>query len=125
VQQAIRDGRIILPREVYRELTVFDDDVAAWIKESSAFVTEPSEEVQHRAGVFRAEFPKPGIRNSADPFILAEAEIRGFTVTTYEGRSFRGVPTTNWARSMPGVCKRFEISCCTLPEGLEMLGLSL
>jgi hypothetical protein len=71
------------------------------------------------------QFPKPGVRNGADPFILAEAEIRSFTVTTYEGRSFSGVPSRNWARSMPGICAHFDIPCCTLPEALERLGLSL
>jgi hypothetical protein len=125
VEEAIDDGRIILPREVYRELRAKDDALAGWIKLRIAAVTEPSEEVQRRAGVFMQHFPKPGVRNGADPFILAEAEIRRFTVTTYEGRSFSGVPTKNWASSMPGICAHFEIPCCTLPEALERLGLSL
>ena len=47
---------------------------------------------------------------------------QGFTVVTYEGRSFSGVPTTRWHRSMPGVCQRFNVACCTLPEALKMLG---
>ena len=125
VEQAIDDGRIILPREVYRELTVYDDDLAEWIRKRSGVVVEPSEQVQRRAGIFQQQFPNSAVRNKADPFILAEAEHRGFTVVTYEGTSFRGVPTANWARTMPGVCKRFGIACCTLPEAFERLGITL
>jgi hypothetical protein len=127
VGEAIEDGRIVLPREVYRELRAQDDDLASWINGYSDQVAEPSEEVQRLAGQFASEFPRPGIRNGADPWILAEAQLRGFTVVTYEGRSFAGIPfaAARWARSMPGVCQRFGIPCCTLPEALGRLGLSL
>lgn len=125
IEVSIDDGRIIVPREVFRELTEKDDEIAEWIRRRSGAVVEPSETVQTRPGFFRASFPKPNLRNAADPFILAEAESRGFTVVTYEGRTFRGVPTTNWVRTMPGICKHFGIACCTLPEALEMLGISL
>lgn len=125
IEAAIADGRIIVPREVYRELRAQDDEVAAWIHELEQSVVEPSQEVQRRAGEFLAEFPSPGVRNQADPFILAEAEIRSFTVVTYEGRTFSGVPTRRWARTMPGVCQRFGIECCTLPEALGRLGAQI
>ncbi|MDQ3933197.1 MAG: DUF4411 family protein [Actinomycetota bacterium] len=125
IADAIEAGRIIVPREVYRELTAQDDDVATWIKEREHAVVEPTEEVQKLAGRFMAEFPQPGVRNQADPFILAEAQVRGFTVVTYEGRSFSGVPTARWSRSMPGICQRFGIPCCTLPEALGMLGAEI
>ena len=54
--------------------------------------------------------------------MIAEAEIRGLTVVTYEGRSFRGVPTKNWSRQMPGICKHLGVKCATLPESLTQLG---
>jgi hypothetical protein len=125
VAEAIDDGRVILPREVYRELTAQDDRVSIWIKKHSAAVAEPSREVQRRAGELMAQFPPHGTRNAADPFVLAEAQTRQFTVTTYEGQSFSGVPTKRWPRSMPGVCRRFGIACCTVPEALGMLGVSI
>lgn len=80
---------------------------------------------ERRAGIFQQQFPKSAVRNKADPFILAEAEHRQFSVVTYEGTSFRGIPTANWARTMPGVCKHFRIACCTLPEAFEHLGVTL
>ena len=109
VEVAIVDGRIVLPREVYRELTFYDDELADWIKTLAGHVVEPSQPVQRRAGEFEQHFPKSAARNRADPFILAEAEARQFAVVTYEGRTFRGVPTTNWTRTMPDVCQRFGI----------------
>ena len=125
VEEAIDDGRVIVPRAVYVELLVYDDDVAGLIKRHSAAVVEPSKRVQRRAGEFQAQFPKPGTRNKADPFILAEAEARGVTVVTYEGTTFAGIPTKQWDRAMPGICKHFGIPCCTLPQALERLGLRL
>ena len=124
VAEAIRDGRIIMPREVYRELTAQDDAVAEWIGAFVDNIVEPSEQVQRLAGQFMAQFPA-GTRNAADPFVLAEASVRSFTVSTYEGRSFSGQPTRRWHRSMPGVCRHLRIPCCTLPEALALLGASI
>jgi hypothetical protein len=87
----------------------------------SAHVTEPGEAVQRAAGVLVGMFPNPGVRNRADPFVVAEAQVRGLTVVTYEGRSFSGVPTRNWARTMPGICGHVGVPCRTLPEALAML----
>jgi hypothetical protein len=122
IEEAIDDGRIVLPREVFRELTAQDDTLAAWIHVHASAAVTPSEEVQLDAGRIGNEFPAPGIRNGADPFIVAEARARRFTVVTYEGRSFSGVPTRRWARTMPGICQRFGVHCCTLPEALTLLG---
>ena len=127
IETAIDDGRIIIPRQVFRELTAQDDEIAEWIRLRSSAVVEPSEAVQQLAGadLDAALLNQANLRNGADPFILAEAEARGFTVVTYEGRTFRGVPTTKWIRTMPGICQHFGIPCCTLPEALEQLGISL
>ena len=35
--------------------------------------------------------------------------MRGFTVVTYEGRSFSGIPTKNWDKTMPGICKHLGV----------------
>ena len=125
VAAAMADGRIIAPREVYRELVAKDDELTAWCRQLPLHVfVDPIEPVQRRVGVVYAQFANPGRRDGADPFVIAEAQHRGFTVVTYEGRSFSGVPTRNWARTMPGICKHFAVPCCTLPEALTMLGAS-
>lgn len=123
ISDAMSDGRIIPPREVYRELTAKDDDIAEWAKARSGTFVDPTAEVQREAGViFQMFSPGSGRRDGADPFVIAEAQIRGFTVVTYEGRSFTGGQTRNWERRMPGVCRHFGVPCCTLPEALTMLG---
>ena len=115
----------VFDTSAFINVDVFDDDIADLIKRHTEKVVEPSEAVQKRAGFFQGQFPNPGRRNRADPFILAEAESRRFTVVTYAGTTFRGTATKNWDRTMPGVCHRFGIPCCTLAEALERLGLVL
>jgi hypothetical protein len=78
--------------------------------------------VQRSAGVFHDDFGSNPLRTAADPWILAEAQLRGWTVVTYEGRTFSGVPTANWQKSMPGNCGQYAIACITLPEALGRLG---
>ena len=124
VTEAMADGRIVPPREVYRELTAKDDDIAVWARERAGLFIDPTEDVQRATGVIYAMFSQAGRRDSADPFVIAEAQIRGLTVVTYEGRTFSGVPTRNWERSMPGICRHVGVPCCTLPEALAMLGAS-
>lgn len=124
VTAAMGDGRIIPPREVYRELTAKDDEIAVWAKERAASFIDPTADVQRAAGAIYAMFSGAGRRDGADPFVIAEAQTRGFTVVTYEGRSFSGVPTRNWERTMPGICRHVGVACRTLPEALTMLGAS-
>lgn len=122
VGSALEDGRIVLPREVLREITAQDDDVQRFIEQHAEIAVDPSPEAQAVAGKIYAKLPKPGVRDKADPFVVAEAKVRGLTVITYEGRSFSGIPTRNWAKTMPGICKQFEVPCRTLPEAITALG---
>lgn len=124
VALAMRDGRIVAPWEVLNELKAKDDETCAWAKERSECFVAPSADVQRLAGEILGMLPNPGVRDGADPFVVAEARTRGFTVVTYEGRSFSGVATKNWARRMPGICQHFGVECRTLPEALAMLGAS-
>ncbi len=105
VAEAMEDGRIITPREVLNELKAKDDETCRWAKERTGCFVEPSAEVQRQAGEILAMLPNPGVRDGADPFVVAEARVRSFVVVTYEGRSFSGVPTKNWgkedARNLP------------------------
>jgi hypothetical protein len=124
IEKAMADGRIVPPREVYREIVAMDDEHAAWAKSLSALFVDPTSDVQRAAGVIYQMFPGAGRRDGADPFVVAEAQVRGYTVVTYEGRSFSGVPTRRWHRTMPGICGHVGVKCATLPEALAMLGAS-
>ena len=113
---------MISSREVYNELVKKDDGVALWVKQRRDRFIDPSTDVQPHVGVIYASFPNPGMRNDADPWVIAEAKVKCLTFVTYEGRTFAGVPTKRWYRSMPGTCKHFGIPCITLPEALGQLG---
>jgi hypothetical protein len=122
IETAFGDGRVISPREVYAELMHKEDDVCAWAKTHVTAFVEPDEQTQREAGAIYATFPNPGLRDAADPWVVAEAKLRGLSVVTYEGRSFSGVPTKNWSRQMPGICQKHNVTCLTLPEALGDLG---
>lgn len=122
IEAALGDGRVISPREVYSELMRKEDDVCAWAKAHGTGFVEPGEEVQRESGAIYATFPIPGIRDAADPWVIAEAKLRGLAVVTYEGRTFSGAPTRRWDRQMPGICRRHDVPCITLPEALGELG---
>jgi hypothetical protein len=122
IGEAMGDGRIIAPRAVFTEIDQKDDDVCAWVRQRPAAFVEPSEDVQRRAGEIQAALPRSHTRDEADPWVVAEAGVRGLTVVTYEGQTFSGVPTTRWHRQMPGICNQFEVRCRTLPEALGELG---
>jgi Domain of unknown function (DUF4411) len=125
ITTAMGDSRIIPPREVYRELTSKDDEIAGWAKARARLFLDPSPDVQRAAGEVFAMFSAgSGRRDGADPFVIAEAQTRGYTVVTYEGRSFGGIPTRNWEKTMPGICQHIGVPCRTLPEALTMLGAS-
>jgi hypothetical protein len=122
IEAAFDDLRVISPREVYNELTQKDDDVSAWAKDRITGFVEATADVQHEAGAIYGTLPNPGDRDAADPWVIAEARVRGLTVVTYEGRTFSGVPTRRWHTQMPGICQHHGIPVVTLPEALGALG---
>jgi len=124
IEAALDDGRIVSPRAVYAELETKDDDLIAWAKPRTALFVDPSEDVQRAAGLIQGDLPHNPLRNTADPWVIAEAQARGWTVVTYEGQTFSGapIPTARWHRSMPGICQRYGVVCVTLPDAIDALG---
>lgn len=124
IEQAVDGGQIILPREVYSELEAKDDELLAWAKARRRRFVNPSDKVQQEVGPIAAMFPRRGIRDRADPWVIAEAKVRGFVVVTYEGtNAATGEPTRGAEQKMPGICKQLGIECCIVPAGLTRLGL--
>ncbi len=115
------DGRILSPREVYNEILEEEDEIAAWAKRRSRAFVDPTFVVQQEVRNILQLLPNPGIGDRADPFVIAEAKVRGLAVVTYEGRNFGG-PTRRWWSKMPGLCQQFGVSCCLMPVPLQRLG---
>lgn len=116
------DGRVISPREVFNELKAKDDPVHQWAKVRVARFVDPDATVQREAGAIQAMFPKPGVQDAADPWVIAEAKVRGLTVVSYEGRTFGGTVTLKATTKMPGICEHLKVPCLILPEALGQLG---
>ena len=123
VTEAMSDGRIVPPREVFRELTAKDDDIAEWAKE--------------RAGLFLDRARRSSAPSAASTRCspLAAAAVTAPTRSSSprrrraasrsprtRGAAFSGVPTRNWEKTMPGICRHFGVPCRTLPEALTMIG---
>ena len=124
---AWRRGNLVVPRAVELELADQSDAAHRWIKDRDSLVAEPSERVQRRVGDLVASFRfRPGA-DEADPFVIAEAEDRGFAVATYEGRS----PTGSFARAradvdnIPKVCAAIGVTCMPPGEAWRHVGLRL
>lgn len=93
-------------REVYNELQTKDDDVAAWAHERVALFVDPSEDVQQLIGPIQDGFPNPGVRDRADPFVIAEAKARGFTVIAWRGRALGSADQRQESRARRRVRRR-------------------
>lgn len=122
IEAGLGDERVLSPRAVFTELGGKDDELHEWAKDFADAFVDPNEEVQTEAGTIQAMLPNPGVRDVADPWVIAEARVRGLTVVTYEGRSFGGTPTLKASTKMPGICAHVGVGRLTLPEALGALG---
>lgn len=121
-------GIVIAPRAVLVEIERRTDALTKWAKPQT--FTDPSPEVQRRVGELQAShsdvFGRPG-RNEADPWVIALAEEREWTVVTYEGRQFSGAERRATPRNprMPDICAELGVRCINPAPALEQLGLRL
>ena len=122
---SIADGRIVIPREVFNELKRQDDDIFQWVRTRAHPFVEPSEAVQAAVGKIYQQFRRRGNRDDADPWVIAEAQVRQFTVVTYEGRTQAGPASPKSPQGkIPGVCDALGIRCVPLSDALDDLGAS-
>ena len=88
MEALIAAGRLVAPEEVRIELAVKDDETFAWAKgQSGLFVPFDIEQMRETtliANRFRRFVDNPKVRNRADPFVIALAKARGYTVVTQE-----------------------------------------
>lgn len=82
----ISEGRMHASEEVLAELQRKDDDVHEWCKKQRRLWTPLDNATIQEAQRILAEFPdfvKIGNgRNQADPFVIALAKVKGYTVVT-------------------------------------------
>lgn len=126
-EKAWQRGDLLVPRAVALELADQSDGAHRWVHEHRQLIAEPDERVQRRVGELVERFNfRPGA-DEADPFVIAEAELRGFGVATYEGRS----PTGSRAKAkadvdnIPKVCESLGVPCFQPGEAWRHAGLRL
>ena len=113
----IAAGRLIAPDEVLNELERKADDLHAWAADRAGMFVELEDDLIEatRKIVNTPEFQgmmkaRPN-RNSADPFVIALAQLRGYTVVSEE----RDDGPTKC--KIPHVCRRLDVPC------IDFLGL--
>jgi hypothetical protein len=119
--EMIDEDRITSTREVLREIEDRDVGLYHWAQNNHRVFTTPNA----KEGAFVAEIYKvahfqqnierqkilQGGKN-ADPFIIARAAVKGYSVVTKENHKLGAV-------KIPNICKHFNIKCLTLEEFME------
>ena len=86
--------RLVCPREVLQELEKRDDDCTAWVRSLPGLVVDATKPVILIVEEITNSYPKwvSQNRNWADPWVIAEAEHRNFTVVTQERNNRPSIP---------------------------------
>lgn len=115
LDELIGEGRLYSPRDVKKEVTKKEDGLRSWLDQRTNMFVELEEDIQNDARLILAEFPlltkQIAGRNPADPFVIALAKARSYTVVTQEGM---GSPTRP---RIPLVCNHYGVDC------MDILGL--
>lgn len=117
VENLIQEGRLISPVQVIDELLRGTDDLGAWAKQVGLFSGFDQNQSAIVAEIMQMQPPLVDINkqtDSADPFVIALAETKGFTVVTSEV----------WCDSqkktkIPNVCKARGVRCLNVLEFIE------
>lgn len=103
-------GRILGPEEVLGELSRMDDAVHQWAKDRAETTVAPTtrplmQAVRDLLGAHPYLMKTGRNRNSADPFVIAQAAFDGRTVVTEEKGGVAAKPT------IPYICRERRIDC--------------
>lgn len=115
IEGLITAGRLLASEEVLRELEKKSDDTYRWAKgQAGLFVPldrGQTDEVSRIEGAFPHLVHKIKNRSVSDPFVIALAKLRGYTIVTEENES-----TSPQKPKIPDVCAVYGIKCITFLE---------
>jgi len=119
----IKDGKLIAPREVLRELEQKDDEISRWAKCNRSIFRDLDVEqvvfVQEMLKVFPNLVDTNKLIPDADPFIIALSRSEGCNVVTNERFSRPGERPR-----IPNVCSHYKVPCYSLTGFFEKVGWS-
>lgn len=106
----IVENRLIAPIEVLNETKKRSDELHAWLNERPSMFRELDDAIQIEAAQVLERFPRlvgeRKLRTSADPFVIALANIEGLEIVTDEK------PTGVASRpNIPDVCAALGMIC--------------
>lgn len=115
--ELIKAERLIVPKEVEKEIKTGNDELYNWFKQNKSCVQGytnkqlevVSEIVNKYPKVSQYHRPRP---NHADPFVVALAKIEKCIVVTWEGLNNSSINP-----AIPDLCREYNIEFCN-PIGL-------
>jgi len=123
VAELVKEGRLIAPREVLREIEKKDDDLLKWVKNHRKIFREEEIEQIQSAQEILSDFPNlidPAKETpDADPFVIALAIIEN---TKRQDFLFKGQcivvtqekPSRGSRPKIPDVCQHYGIECISV-----------
>jgi hypothetical protein len=123
----VAEGRLISPREVYRELSKKEDQVFAWAGENTAMFSDPDDEQQRLLREiltkYRAWVDPATDRPVADPLVIAMAKAKrqmGVDCWVIVHEEIKGAGATR----IPNVCREYEVPYLRVPDVIVTEGWS-
>jgi hypothetical protein len=104
----VRQGRLVAPEEVYKELEYQEDDLALWAKEHRQMFAKPDYREMAFMTEIARDFPQLSkstiAANTTDPFVVAMAKIHGHLVVSEEKGESQRNP------KIPQICRLYHVS---------------
>ena len=120
LEEIIRMGLLISPKEVYRELQQRDDELFNWAKDHKMMFIALDEEQTNQVKIIMSKFRKltndEKTTPDADPFVVSLAMSRAWIVITSERSNPGGKPR------IPDVCTHYSVKCIKLLQFLRERG---
>ena len=115
MDSAAKNGQIFVIDEVVIELSRKDDDVYKWVKEREAMVVSIDSDIQNHLTEIMSKYGRlvdtKRNRSGCDPWVIALARARGFSVVTAEKASGSLAKP-----KIPDVCQALGIPCIEIVD---------
>lgn len=122
IGELIKEGRILVPEEVKKEIGAGKDELITWFKQYHSNVAPvTAEQIAIVSEIVNkyplvSQYKKPRAYH-ADPFVVALGKTTSTTVVTYEKRN-----SSNDHPAVPDLCKEYGVECCSLADFFENEG---
>lgn len=117
LEQLITEGRLVSSTLVLRECSKQrSEELHGWLKPREAMFITPDETVQgqvdHIVNTYTGLVSAGKEKFQADPFVIAQAKVNGYTVITEE----TGIGSL---AKIPGVCNAMKVECINLMQLID------